>query len=112
MSMTIPVAAARLGREVPEAEARIDEALLALSNLMSTMVRARRDTASGAATGQTALARLAKAQMALIDAGSDVLRVHGELSRVARETGVLDLDQDCKPKGQLTGEHADQALAA
>ena len=96
MSMTISTATARLVREVPEAETRIDEALISLSSLMSTMVRARRDTDAPANTGQAALLRLAKAQMFLLDAGSEVLRVHGELRKVADISGVLDLDEHCK----------------
>jgi hypothetical protein len=95
MSMTISSATARLAREVPEAEARIDEALISLSGLMSTMVQARRDTDTPASTGQAALLRLAKAQMALLDAGSDVLRVHSELLKVGRTTAGLDLEENC-----------------
>ena len=96
MPMTTTIAAARLGREVPEAEAKLDDALMALSSLMSTMVVARRDTGVTAATGQVALVRLAKAQMALIEAQNDMLRVHGELVKVGRETGMGDLHEECK----------------
>jgi hypothetical protein len=111
MPMTTTIAAARLSREVPAAEARLDDALVALSNLMSTMVVARRDTGVAAATGQAALVRLAKAQMTLIEAQSDVLRVHGELVKVGRETGAHDLNQDCKELLHIADAEGDRIAA-
>ena len=99
MSMTVNAAAARLQREVPAAEASIDDALITLTNLMHTMIVARRDTGVAANTGQTAIARLAKAQLALVEASSDVLRVHGELAKVAQEQCAMPMD--CPKSAEL-----------
>lgn len=106
--MTIPIAAARLSRDVPRAEASIDEALISVAQLMTTMVQARRDTGVAASTGQSAILRLAKAQLAMVGASNDVLRVHSELVRAGNATGMLDLHEECK--GELSQlDHTRQA---
>ncbi len=94
MSENISLAAARLQHQVPATETRIDDALIAVSSLIASVVTARRDTAGvPAAKGQATIQRLAKVQMALVDASGDVLRVHGELADIARETSGLDLHE-------------------
>jgi hypothetical protein len=112
MPMSVTVATARLAREVPEAEARLDDALLSLCNLMATMVQARRDADTPANTGQAALLRLAKAQTSILDAGSDVLRVHGELLKIGQATGALDLYEECKKVAVLDPINEDIRRAA
>ncbi len=97
MPQSIPLMAARLEREVPTAEAKVDDAIIALSSLMTSMVTARRETGVPAQTGQSSILRLAKAQMSLVSVSSDVLRVHGELLDIGKEMGSYDL-RDC-PKG-------------
>lgn len=109
MSDTIMFVARKLQHQVPCAEARIDDALIALSSLMTTVVTARRDTDRvRPARGQATIQRLAKAQMALIDASGGVLRVHGELADMARETAGLDL-HECPP---IAGAEAARHRAA
>ena len=86
--------AARLVRDVPAAEIRIDDALIAVSSLMASVVTARRDTLGVPATkGHTTIQRLMKAQMALVDVSGDMLRVHGDLVEIGRETSGLDLHE-------------------
>ena len=95
MSSIIASTAARLQRDVPAAEGRIDDALVAIASLMTTIVTARRDIASiPAVAGQATIHRLAKAQLALVGVSGDVLRVHGELARIGTETAGYDL-HDC-----------------
>ncbi len=96
MSMNVNVAAARIGREVPAAEASLDEALITVSALMKTLVQARRDTGVAPSTGQATIARLARAQLSLVTASSDVLRVHKELAKLGEVHAGMDLHQDCK----------------
>lgn len=103
--MFITESASQLQHHVPVAEASIDEALIAVSSLMASIVTARRETGVPAKTGQATIQRLAKAQMSLIDASSDVLRVHGELVRIGRETGALDLHEDCPEMVKATVSH-------
>ncbi len=94
MPDTIPDIATRLQREVPEAELRIDDALVAMSTLMTSVVTARRDIAGvPPANGQATIQRLAKAQLALIGVSGEVLRVHGDLVRIGAETAGYDLHE-------------------
>ncbi|WP_109357498.1 hypothetical protein [Sphingorhabdus sp. EL138] len=85
MSYEIKKAKDQIGQDMPHTEYSIDQALVSVSDLMSTLVRARLNTGVPASTGQAAILRLAKAQMALVDASSDVLRVHGELKKIGKE---------------------------
>jgi len=97
MSEHINLAAARLQHQVPATETRIDDALIAVSSLLASVVTARRDTVGvPPVKGQATIHRLAKVQMALVDASGDVLRVHGDLANLARETSGLDL-HECPP---------------
>lgn len=94
MSDTIMFVAKKLQHQVPAAETRIDDALIAVSSLMTTIVTARRDADQvRPVKGQATIQRLAQAQMALIDASGGVLRVHGELADIAREAAGLDLHE-------------------
>ncbi|HEX7783292.1 MULTISPECIES: hypothetical protein [Sphingobium] len=93
MSNSESLAVARLQRDVPGAEARIDDAIIALSTLMTSVVTARREIGVAAKTGQATIIRLAKAQMSLIDISNDVLRAHGELADIGKETAGLDLHE-------------------
>lgn len=94
MSEILGPAAVQLQQQVPAAEVRIDDALIAVSSLMTSLVTARRDmNGVPAAKGHATIHRLARVQMALIDASGDVLRVHGELVGIARETAGLDLHE-------------------
>ena len=70
--MTVPVAQMRISRDMTEAERALDEALIRHSSLFTTMVSARRETASGPAVGHEALLRLARSQQALLEAGADL----------------------------------------
>jgi hypothetical protein len=94
MSSSITNTAARLQRDVPATEFRIDDALVAVSSLMTTIVTARRDIESiPAVAGQATIRRLAKAQLALVGVSGEVLRVHGELARIGTETAGYDLPE-------------------
>lgn len=94
MSSSISAMTARLEREVPDTELRIDDALVAMSSLMTTIVTARRDI-PGVPTveGQATIKLLANAQLALIGVSGDVLRVHGHLRRIGKETAGYDLHE-------------------
>ena len=97
MSYQIKIASDQIKRDVPDTEASIDLALVSVSNLLATLVQARMDTGVPAGTGQAAVRRLAKAQMALVEASTDILRVHGELRKVGQEFAGLDLHEECPP---------------
>jgi hypothetical protein len=94
MRMTVPVAQMRITRDLREAEAALDEALLKQASLLTTMVVARRETGGEPFVGQEALMRLTKSQQTLVSAGGELARVHGRLLDVQRETGV---GAECPP---------------
>ncbi len=96
MPTEVELIAARLQHDVPVAEARIDDALIALFSLATSVVTARRDTPGvPAAKGHAMIKRLAHAQMSLVEVSGEVLRVHGELVTLGRETAGYDLHQEC-----------------
>ena len=100
MSMTVPVAQLRIARDIRQAEDALNEALLRQSSLFTTMVSARQETGTDAFVGHEALLRLAKSQQALLDAGGNLARVHGQLLDVQREMGVGD---ECPEEGEPIG---------
>ena len=104
MSQSMPAMTQRLQRDVPNAEATVDEAIIALSSLMTSMITARatarREIGANAGTGQQTILRLAKAQMSLVGVSNDVLRVHGELADIGREMGSYDL-RDCPVHAEI-----------
>jgi hypothetical protein len=97
-SNAVTVHGLRITRDLHEAEAALDEALIRQANLLATMVRARRETAVGPFTGQEALLRLAASQKAMLDASGELARVHGKLVDVGREMGSGIAD-GCPPAG-------------
>lgn len=106
MPMTLPVAQLRLTRELREAEAALDEALLKQSSLLTSMIAARRETESEPFLGHEAMLRLAKAQQTLLSAGGDLARVHGELLDVQKEVGAGEECPPNEPMGQRPDEIA------
>lgn len=97
MSMTIAAAAARISRQLPEAELSLDTALLASARLMESMLLARSADGVQAFTGQNALMRLARTQRSLIESQNDMMRVHRALLDAGREVkAVGDNSADCQ----------------
>jgi hypothetical protein len=91
--MSIIQAAEQLRHDVPVAEISIDDALIAVSTLVSSMVAARRHVNVPAIRSQAAISRLVKVQQSLVAASGDVLRVHGELTEIGREHAGLDVHE-------------------
>ena len=99
--MPLEVAQLRIARDLHQAEAALDEALVRQAQLLQTMVGARRETGVSPFLGQDALMRLLKSQQAMLDAGGELARVHGRLSTIALETcGGNDA---CPPAALLEG---------
>lgn len=103
MTLTVHTAAARLRREIPAAEAAVDEALLRTTEVIRTIISARREAGIPAHTGQDALLRLNKVQSSLLDAGSNFFRVHSQ----AVDAAVVYCGGDeptCPPSGAVENE--------
>lgn len=94
MPMTVPVAQLRLARDLRDAEAALDDALLRQTMLLANMITARRETGSEPSLGHEAMLRLARSQQTLLSAGGDLARVHSKLLDVQREKGV---GEECPP---------------
>lgn len=75
---------------VREAEAVTDEAMMACSKLKLAMLQARGNPSIGSHEGQSAMVRLSKAEQQALAMSNNLLRLHAELSDIARETAGVD----------------------
>lgn len=73
-----------LKKLVREAEALADESIIAMARLKQAMLTARQNPAIEVHTGQRALVRLTEAENYALSMSTNLLRVHDELSKVAR----------------------------
>ena len=71
---------------IREAEALADESMIACARLKQAMLAARQNPHINVDTGQRALMRLGQAEAQAMSMSTNLLRVHDELSKVARET--------------------------
>ncbi|MXO71874.1 hypothetical protein [Alteraurantiacibacter buctensis] len=77
--LTVEIAGARVARDLEEAERMTNESLRALARLNVSMMNVRLDTDVPQYQGQTALIRLQEAQRHMVDAMSNLTRVHKSL---------------------------------
>jgi hypothetical protein len=82
-----------------ETEAAADETLVACAKLKQAMIVARSNPEVGVGSGQVALLKLTRAEQNFATAYTDLLRVHAELSGIARETAAMDEDIPTEIKG-------------
>lgn len=75
---------------IREAEAVSDEAMVACAKLKQAMVSARQNPRVSVDVGQKALIRLTQAEHQALSLSTSLLRVHDELSKVAREYAGAD----------------------
>ncbi|MFM2273527.1 MAG: hypothetical protein RL702_2592 [Pseudomonadota bacterium] len=90
MSLDRSAATARIARQLKHAEAQADDALIALSELMTTLLRARASTGVAPHSGQVAIMRIVEAQRSFVGGSNDLFRAHDVMSSIGRELGVLD----------------------
>jgi len=81
-----------LKKLVREAEALADESMMAFARLKQAMLAARQNPGVEVDTGQRALMRLNQAEAQAMSMSTNLLRVHDELSKVAREKMAGDDD--------------------
>lgn len=111
MTMTTTVAQLRITRELADAEASLNEALLKQSQLFATMIAARQATGVSSALGQDVLLRLTKAQQTMLSAGGDLARVHGRMIEIGRDMNLITAQDEC-PKEIKPTALADDLIAA
>ena len=104
MSQILTAMSARLQRDVPIAETSIDDALIAVSSLFASVITARRATGVSPMTGQGTIIRLANAQLSLVKVSGDILRAHGELADIGKETAGYDL-RECPTQATAEASH-------
>lgn len=73
-----------LKKLIREAEALADESIIAMARLKQAMLAARQNPAIEVHTGQRALMRLTEAEAQALSMSTNLLRVHDELSQLAR----------------------------
>jgi hypothetical protein len=84
MENRVAADARNLKKLVREAEALADEAIIAMARLKQAMLAARQNPLVEVHTGQRALVRLTEAESQALAMSTNLLRVHDELSKVAR----------------------------
>ncbi|WP_336987257.1 hypothetical protein [Altererythrobacter aquiaggeris] len=101
MNDQIRLDALNIRKLVREAEAVSDEAMAAFSKLKLAMLQARQNPGVAVDVGQRAILRLVQAEQQAMSMSTNLLRVHDELSKVARESAGLDEDipTEIKPSG-------------
>ena len=75
---------------IREAEALSDETMLACAKLKQAMLQARQNPSIPVDTGQRAIMRLSQAEQQAMAMSTNLLRVHDELSKVARVHAITD----------------------
>lgn len=73
-----------LKKLIREAEALADESIIAMARLKQAMLTARQNPEVEVHTGQRALVRLTEAESQALAMSTSLLRVHDELSKVAK----------------------------
>ncbi|WP_057883429.1 hypothetical protein [Tsuneonella troitsensis] len=104
MSEKIREDARNLRKLIREAEGVSDEVLVACARLKQAMVRARQNPQVNVDAGQRALMRLTQAESQALSLSTSLLRVHDELSKVARETMGGDGDGNTQIAPSAIGE--------
>ncbi len=96
MDNRIVTDARNLKKLIREAEALADEAIIAMARLKQAMLSARQNPMVEVNTGQRALLRLTEAESQAVAMSTNLLRVHDELSKVARVHAGPDLGEPTK----------------
>ncbi|RNJ62391.1 MAG: hypothetical protein EDM03_13150 [Porphyrobacter sp. IPPAS B-1204] len=98
-----------LKKLIREAEALADEAIIAMARLKQAMLAARQNPEIEVHTGQRALLRLTEAESQALSMSTNLLRVHDELSKVARVHAAGDSGVPTKiPEAVLAPVEAEQ----
>lgn len=84
MNKSIHADALNIKKLIREAEALSDEAMMACAKLKQAMIAARQNPNVPIDTGQRAIMRLTHAEQQAMGMSTSLLRVHDELSKVAR----------------------------
>ncbi len=99
--LTIEAAGARVASDLEDAERLTNESLRALARLQLSMLNVRLDTELPQYQGQLAVVRLQEAQKQMVDAMSNLTKVHKSMREdYLKITGLPDAPGRC-PRGQI-----------
>lgn len=108
MTLTTTTATARLTREIPAAEAAIDNALLQVNQALQTALAARQDTGHTGSEAHAVLLRMHRSLGELLDASGEMQRAHSTLVKIGVEVGTMD-EPNC-PDRHMASLPAEQPL--
>ncbi len=111
MSNTLKNDALNIRKLLREAEALADETMIACARLKQAMLTARQNPAAEVSDGQRALVRLNQAEDQAMTMSTNLLRVHEELNKVARERMAGDEPIETVFPDNATGEIAPKISA-
>lgn len=106
--MTPEIAGMRIARSIKSVENDMDELLAKAGELLAEVARARVSTLDAAVQGQRPLARFAAMQKSLVEARSELVRAHSDLSKLAES---MDIAYQCPEKAALDQDFAAELLA-
>jgi hypothetical protein len=101
-----------LKKLIREAEALADESMIAFARLKQAMLAARQNPGVEVHTGQRAILRLTQAESQAVAMSTSLLRVHDELSKIARETMGPDMIPTEVPEAAIAEAQVAEALDA
>ncbi|MCJ2178119.1 hypothetical protein [Novosphingobium album (ex Hu et al. 2023)] len=104
--MTPEIAGMRIARSIKSVENDMDELLAKAGELLAEVARARVSTLNAAVQGQRPLARFAAMQKCLVEARSELVRAHSDLSKLAES---MDIAYQC-PENAVLEEGLDGEL--
>jgi hypothetical protein len=106
--MTPEIAGMRVSRSIQSVEDSIDELLAKAGELMAEIARARVAT-TVAHESQRPMMRVANMHRSLMDARSELVRAHSDLSKLANR---MDIPYECPPeRGQVLLEDVERTAA-
>lgn len=95
--MTPEIAGMRVSRRIKSVEDGMDELLAVAGELLTELARARVATVDAAHEGQRPLMRVANMHKSLMEARSELVRAHSDLSKLAVR---MDIPYECPDKAR------------
>ena len=107
--MNPEIASMRIARSIRSVEDGMDELLAKSADLLAELARARLATENSVFHGQRPLARMAAMQRSLVEARSELVHAHGDLSKLAES---MDIAYQCPTRAELLEEDVLRSDAA
>ncbi|CDO38076.1 MULTISPECIES: hypothetical protein [Novosphingobium] len=107
--MTPEIAGMRISRSIKSVETGMDELLAMAGELLAEIARGRIATTEDAYEGQRPMMRVANMQRNLMEARSELVRAHSDLSKLAER---MDIPYECPDnRGELRDLDLERAVA-